>query len=179
VDDQFALNPDDWVKVVTEMEPNLRWEDVVSSLHDEISRPTSCRFLARVLSGAPSAFGGLWRPWSNRRAQLANLEGLVFLPKDVLYLPDPSHPVVSLENVSTASSSVKSHASGVQGSIWNSLDLVQTLIDFVAPANPDDRTMARITALFERATSACPDLVFIALSMLEVRDTTPFLQDAS
>jgi CCR4-NOT transcription complex subunit 1 len=167
-----ALDPENLVKAINELEPGLRWAEVIRSWGEKAAPPNderSQRFVARLISATmppqtTSAFEGLWRIWPDPLRQLALLEHLVFLPKDDLHLTDPARPVVSPDHAVAASTSVKALASGVQGSIWNELSLVETLIGLASSAE----LVPRVKDILEKAVQTCPDLVLIALVMIEV-----------
>lgn len=185
-----------WVRGVHDLQPALRWGDVVRAF-DNPSRPlpevwglrlfaaflplspsppdstSSAVATALTLYSAPggtSAISGLWFPWANPHLQFGLIERLIYLPSDSFNLAAlPSlHKVVSLDDAAKSSPTVKALAIAVQGSTWNCRELIATLIR-LSEAGVGTDLSARVEELLDRACKTNPELVLIALVAIEVR----------
>lgn len=177
-----------WVRAVHDLQPALRWSDVVRA-YDTPSRalPDSwgLRLFAAFLplspspssqfpqlvsrEGGTSAISGLWSPWANPHLQFALIERLLYLPPEAFNLgaiPGVTK-VVSVEDAASASPTIKALAASAQGSVWNCRELVATLVR-LSEANPAELA-TRVHDVLERGCKSNPELVLIALVQVEVR----------
>jgi CCR4-NOT transcription complex subunit 1 len=73
----------------------------------------------------PILVTGFWEMWSNTLYQLRLLDALLSLPADTFsFVQLPGHRI---DDVSTASPTIKSLAANIQGQTWNSLEIFQML----------------------------------------------------
>lgn len=168
-----------WTTAVGQLHPSLPWPNIIRKL-DTADRPLpedwGLRVVAAVLAAAsPEASTGLFSAWSDQNRQFAFFERLLALPPDLLLAalrPHPDRRVVSPEQTASGTPTVKNLAQGAQGSIWNNLDLIATLLALNPPAPPSQDVYerhVRIYELFERVAQSNPDLLLIALAVLPVR----------
>src|ERR1700753_191978 len=77
----------------------------------------------------PHAVAGFWTIWKNTTWQCKLLDALLSLPSDTFnFVSLPGRRTVTVEDVASASPTIKSLAANVQGHTWNSLDLIETLV---------------------------------------------------
>ncbi|KAI5474877.1 CCR4-NOT transcription complex subunit 1 [Pseudohyphozyma bogoriensis] len=190
-----AIDLANFVRAIHELEPALRWGDVVRS-YDTPSKalPDSwgLRLFAAFLPlspspppstpsaippppgtglisapGGTSAVSGLFSPWANPPLQFTLLERLIYLPPEAFSLAAVPSIVkcVSLDDAANSSPTIKGLAASVQGLLWNVRDLVGALIRLSSAGGGE--LQARVLDLLERACKSHPDLVLIALIQVE------------
>lgn len=142
------------------------------------NRPTSTSQGFTSSPGGTSAISGLWSPWANPLIQFTLLDRLVYLAVSSSSSPNSSetpfllstlpsvHKLVLPEDASHASPTIKSLATGVQTSVWNSAELVQTLIRLGAEGAGE--VQARAHELLDRGCKSNPELMLIGLIQIEV-----------
>jgi CCR4-NOT transcription complex subunit 1 len=192
-----------WVRGVHDLQPALRWGDVVRAF-DNPSRALpevwGLRLFASFLPlspsppdstssaiatsltlysspGGTSAISGLWFPWTNPHLQFGLIERLVYLPTESFNLAAlPSlHRVVSLDDAARASPTIKNLAIAVQGSTWNCRELIATLIH-LSEAGVGTDLSGRVEELLDRACKTNPELILIALVAIEVGRSLHYLR---
>ncbi|KAN0062874.1 CCR4-NOT core subunit cdc39 [Thecaphora frezii] len=152
--------------------PHVSWARVVRGLDEPegFEIPPSSRMggIAAILiaaprqQGQPPAVSGLWGAWTHKQRQLRILNGLVSQSPDTFSFASlPGRRIVTADDVAGASATVKSLAASVQGSTWNSLDLVETLTQIAGSDEPGVR--AAVTELFEKAVKSSAELVLMGL----------------
>lgn len=154
----------------------VSWAGVIRAFDEPayFSLPAGSRLegLAEVLLAAPrdahsAAVSGLWGVWSHCLRQLQVLDALVSLPLETFtFVALPGRRVVTVDDVASASPTIKTLAAGVQGSSWNSLDLIETVANIADTDAPDVRMAA--TELLEKAVKASAELVLMGLIQLPV-----------
>ncbi|GAA5970047.1 hypothetical protein JCM3765_004764 [Sporobolomyces pararoseus] len=148
-----------------------------SSDDPRANRPTSSPQSFISSPGGTSAISGLWSPWANPLLQFTLLDRLVYLATSSSSSPNSSEPpfllstlpsvhkLVLPEDASHASPTIKSLATGVQTSVWNCAELVQTLIRLGAEGAGE--VQARAHELLDRGCKSNPELVLIGLVQIE------------
>ncbi|KAF9001961.1 Not1-domain-containing protein [Cyathus striatus] len=117
----------------------------------------------------PHAVTGFWEPWSNPLYQLRLLDALLSLPADTFnFVQLPGHRIVTVDDVSIASPTIKSLAANVQGHTWNSLELFQVLVRLAGSDSLEIRTCVR--EMLDKAIKISAELVHMGL--LQVPDST-------
>jgi len=67
--------------------------------------------------------------WHNLLYQLWLLGALLSLPADTFnFVSLPGHRIITMDDVASASPTIKALAANVQGLTWNSLDLFEVLV---------------------------------------------------
>lgn len=183
-----------WIRGVHELQPALRWGDVVRAYDSPLrSLPDSwgLRLFANFLSlfpspldptpsqsftlvsapGGTSAIAGLWSPWANPHLQFSLIDRLLCLPVESFNLAALTsiHKVVSIEDAAGASPTIKALAAAAQGSVWNCRELVATLVRLSEAQGSGQELAARVHEVLERGCKSNPELVLIALVQIEVR----------
>ena len=92
------------------------------------------KLLINILVNAPQdadvhAVAGFWDTWHNSLYQLQLLGALLSLLADMFnFVSLPGHRIITMDDVASASPTIKVLAANVQGSTWNSLDLFEVLV---------------------------------------------------
>lgn len=185
-----------WIRGVHELQPALRWGDVVRAYDSPLrSLPDSwgLRLFATFLSlspspldpaptpqltlasapGGSSAISGLWSPWANPHLQFSLIERLLSLPSESFNLASLTsiHKVVSVEDAAGASPTIKALAAAAQGSVWNCREVTATLVRLSEAQGSGQELAGRVHEVLERGCKSNPELVLIALVQIEVRRT--------
>ena len=115
----------------------------------------------------PHAVTGFWQEWSNPLYQLRLLDALLSLPADTFnFVSLPGRRIVTVDDVSGASPTIKSLAANVQGHTWNSLDLFEVLVRLADSDSPDIRTCVR--DMLDKAVRISAELVHMGLLQVPV-----------
>ncbi|KAH8917964.1 Not1-domain-containing protein, partial [Atractiella rhizophila] len=194
-----GLNIGLWVRSAGEVKANwngesVRWSDVVRafdregrSLLGETSGMGTVKALAAVLTHSSGNLNpnldratqirnagvtALWTVWNNASAQVTILEKLLLLNQEVFNLSGLPvvKRIVSLEDASSASPTIRGLAAQVQNSSWNCLELMEVLIklgDLERPGSFGEEGRYKAKETLERACRSNPELVLIALVQLE------------
>ncbi|PCH38713.1 Not1-domain-containing protein [Wolfiporia cocos MD-104 SS10] len=110
----------------------------------------------------PHAVTGFWQIWNNSMYQLRLLDALLSLPADTFnFVSLPGHRIVTVDDVNTASPTVKSLAANVQGHTWNSLDLFEVLVRLADADSPGLRNFVR--DMLDKAVKISAELVHLGL----------------
>ncbi|KIY43711.1 Not1-domain-containing protein [Fistulina hepatica ATCC 64428] len=114
------------------------------------------------------AVTGFWSAWSNTLYQLRLLDALLSLPSDTFsFVLLPGRRVVTVEDVATASPTIKSLAANVQGCTWNSLDLFEVLVK-AADAIKAEEIRQCIREMLDKAIKISAELVHMGLLQVNV-----------
>jgi len=137
-----------------------------------VDTPTLKLLIAILLScpatANPHAVTGFWQEWSNLLYQLRLLDALLSLPADTFnFVSLPGRRIVTVDDVSGASPTIKSLAANVQGHTWNSLDLFEVLVRLADSDSPDIRTCVR--DMLDKAVRISAELVHMGLLQVPVR----------
>lgn len=132
--------------------------------------------------GGTSAISGLWTPWANPLLQFSLIDRLVFLASSPSTPPGTSaasephlnlanlasvHKVVTVEDASGSSPTIKALAQSVQNSPWNAQEITTTLVRLGGDASNAELT-GRVHELLDRGCKSNPELVLVALTQVEV-----------
>lgn len=136
-----------------------------------VDTPTLKLLIAILLSCPaavnPHAVTGFWQEWSNPLYQLRLLDALLSLPADTFnFVSLPGRRIVTVDDVSGASPTIKSLAANVQGHTWNSLDLFDVLVKLADSDSQDIRTCVR--DMLDKAVRISAELVHMGLLQVPV-----------
>lgn len=110
----------------------------------------------------PHAVTGFWRTWSNPLYQLRLLDALLSLPSDTFsFVSLPGRRIVTVEDVASASPTIKTLAANVQGHTWNSLDLFEVLVHQADSESAEVRNFVR--EMLDKAVKISAELVHMGL----------------
>ncbi|KAJ7445783.1 Not1-domain-containing protein [Mycena galericulata] len=163
------------VRALSSFHVNLNWASVIKSFDwpDRHGVDTATlKLLIAILVNSPRdaephAVTGFWTTWSNSLYQLRLLDALLSLPADTFnFVQLPGRRIVTVDDVSIASPTIKSLAANVQGHTWNSLDLFEVLVRLADSESPDIRTCVR--EMLDKAIKISAELVHMGL--LQVPD---------
>lgn len=111
---------------------------------------------------------GFWGVWNNPLQQLRLLDALLSLPADTFnFVQLPGRRIVTVDDVSVASPTIKSLAANVQGHTWNSLDLFEVLVRLTSSDSMDVRGCVR--DMLDKAIKISAELVHLGLLQAAVR----------
>jgi CCR4-NOT transcription complex subunit 1 len=136
-----------------------------------VDTPTLKLLIAILLScpatANPHAVTGFWQEWSNPLYQLRLLDALLSLPADTFsFVSLSGRRIVTVDDVSGASPTIKSLAANVQGHTWNSLDLFEVLVKLAGSDSQDIRTCVR--DMLDKAVRISAELVHMGLLQVPV-----------
>jgi CCR4-NOT transcription complex subunit 1 len=115
----------------------------------------------------PHAVTGFWGTWSNSLYQLRLLDALLSLPADTFnFVHLPGRRIVTVDDVSIASPTIKALAANVQGHTWNSLDLFEVLVRLADSDSGDIRACVR--EMLDKALRISAELVHMGLLQVPV-----------
>ena len=156
---------------------DLDWAGMIRSFdlpdRSGVDTPTLKLLIAILLScpatANPHAVTGFWQEWSNPLYQLRLLDALLSLPADTFsFVVLPGRKIVTVDDVSGASPTIKSLAANVQGHTWNSLDLFEVLVKLAGSDSQDIRTCVR--DMLDKAVRISAELVHMGLLQVPVCD---------
>jgi CCR4-NOT transcription complex subunit 1 len=129
----------------------------------------------RDVKAEEHAVQGFWSPWSNTLYQLRLLDALLSLPADTFnFVSLPGRRIVTMDDVTNASPTIKTLAANVQGNTWNSLDLFDVLVRLADSPLQDVRNFVR--EMLDKALRISAELVHMGLLEANVRHfAQPFL----
>ena len=114
--------------------------------------------------------------WSNSLYHLRLLDALLSLPGDTFnFVQLPGRRIVTVDDVSIASPTIKVLAANVQGQTWNSLELFEVLVRLADSDSTDVRNCVR--EMLDKALRISAELVHMGL--LQVTVSTLLLVDTS
>ena len=163
------------VRAIGTLKPQLSWPRVIrgldeldgfnSGFHTHMAGMADVLLHAPVSSQAPIsavAVSGLWGPWMHRLRQLQIFHGLLALGSDTFSFASlPGRRILTEEQLADAPSSVQTAAKPLLSSAYNSLDLVETLIEI--SASDDQTARSAVQEVLEKAVKACPELILLGL----------------
>lgn len=154
----------------------LNWPAVIKSF-DRPDRSTvdtaTLKLLIAILLNAPRdadphAVAGFWEQWTNSLYQLRLLDALLSLPADTFnFVQLPGKRIVTVDDVSIASPTIKSLAANVQGHTWNSLELFQILVKLADSDSVEIRNCVK--DMLDKAIKISAELVHMGLLQVPVR----------
>ena len=113
--------------------------------------------------------------WSNSLYHLRLLDALLSLPGDTFnFVQLPGRRIVTVDDVSIASPTIKVLAANVQGQTWNSLELFEVLVRLADSDSADVRNCVR--EMLDKALRISAELVHMGLLQVTV---STFLVDTS
>ncbi|KAJ6618288.1 Not1-domain-containing protein [Mycena sp. CBHHK59/15] len=163
------------VRALSSFHVHLNWASVIKSFDwpDRHGVDTATlKLLIAILVNSPRdtephAVTGFWTTWSNSLYQLRLLDALLSLPADTFnFVQLPGRRIVTVDDVSIASPTIKSLAANVQGHTWNSLELFGVLVRLADSESLEIRTCVR--EMLDKAIKISAELVHMGL--LQVPD---------
>jgi CCR4-NOT transcription complex subunit 1 len=154
---------------------NLSWASVIKSFdwpdRHGVDTATLKMLIAILLNSPrnadPHAVTGFWETWSNSLYQLRLLDALLSLPADTFnFVQLPGHRIVTVDDVSIASPTIKSLAANVQGQTWNSLELFQMLVRLADSESSEIRNCVR--EMLDKAIKISAEIVHMGLLQVPV-----------
>ncbi|KAF8636597.1 hypothetical protein AX17_003407 [Amanita inopinata Kibby_2008] len=110
----------------------------------------------------PHAVAAFWTTWSNPLYQLRLLDALLSLPSDTFnFVVLPGRRIVTIDDVSIASQTIKSLAANVQGQTWNSAELFEVLVRMAGSESAEIRSCVR--EMLDKAIKISAELVHMGL----------------
>ena len=153
----------------------MNWPSVINSFdwpdRHGVDTATLKMLIAILLNSPrdaePHAVTGFWETWSNPLYQLRLLDALLSLPADTFnFVQLPGRRIVTVEDVSIASPTIKSLAANVQGQTWNSLELFQVLVRLAGSEIPEIRNSVR--EMLDKAIKISAEIVHMGLLQVPV-----------
>ena len=180
-----VTNFDALTRALSALDKQLAWAQVIRTL-DALEYATFAPSvglgmgLAAVLLAAPSAdapadasdaaVAGLWGVWTHPLRQLQLLYSLLVLGEDTFtFTAVHTRRVLTLDALAQAPAVVQSQAQHAVDSTWNSLDLIETLMELAGSASgaEDGAEVGKaVTAILERAIKTHAELVLLGLVQL-------------
>ncbi|KAK7023882.1 Not1-domain-containing protein [Favolaschia claudopus] len=163
------------VRALSSFRIDLNWASVIKSFDwpDRHGVDTATlKLLIAILVNSPReaephAVTGFWTTWSNSLYQLRLLDALLSLPADTFnFVQLPGRRIVTVDDVSIASPTIKSLAANVQGHTWNSLELFEVLVRLAESESLEIRNCVR--EMLDKAIKISAELVHMGL--LQVPD---------
>nr|GAT52123.1 Not1-domain-containing protein [Mycena chlorophos] len=163
------------VRALSSFSASLNWASVIKSFDwpDRHGVDTATlKLLIAILVNSPRdaephAVAGFWTTWSNSLYQLRLLDALLSLPADTFnFVQLPGKRIVTVDDVSIASPTIKSLAANVQGHTWNSLELFEVLVRLADSDSLEIRNCVR--EMLDKAIKISAELVHMGL--LQVPD---------
>ncbi|WFC98612.1 CCR4-NOT core subunit cdc39 [Malassezia yamatoensis] len=125
---------------------------------------------ASLNNASDSALAGLWGAWTHRLRQLQLLYSLlVLLDENLVFLVPLSRRVLRADMFTNAPSAVQAQANDALDTTWNSLDLIETLMELAGgkPGAEDSAEVGKaVSAILERGIKTHAELVLLALVQL-------------
>ncbi|KAF7440940.1 hypothetical protein PC9H_001289 [Pleurotus ostreatus] len=158
------------VRVLSGLNVTLNWASVIKSFdwpdRHGVDTATLKLLIAILLSvprdADPHAVTGFWEPWNNQLYHLRLLDALLSLPPDTFnFVQLPGHRIVTVDDVSIASPTIKALAANVQGHTWNSLDLFEVLVRMADSDSADVKSCVR--DMLDKAIKISAELVHMGL----------------
>ncbi|KAH9483822.1 CCR4-NOT transcription complex subunit 1 [Psilocybe cubensis] len=164
-----------FVRALVSYNVPLNWPGVIKSFdwpdRHGVDTATLKMLIAILLNSPrdadPHAVTGFWQTWSNPLYQLRLLDALLSLPADTFnFVQLPGRRIVTVDDVSIASPTIKSLAANVQGQTWNSLELFQVLVRLAGSEALEVRSCVR--EMLDKAIKISAEIVHMGL--LQVPD---------
>ncbi|KAJ8507174.1 hypothetical protein ONZ45_g10423 [Pleurotus djamor] len=158
------------VRVLSSLNATLNWASVIKSFdwpdRHGVDTATLKLLIAVLLSvprdAEPHAVTGFWEPWSNQLYHLRLLDALLSLPPDTFnFVQLPGRRIVTVDDVSIASPTIKALAANVQGHTWNSLDLFEVLVRMADSDSAE--VQACVRDMLDKAIKISAEIVHMGL----------------
>ncbi|KAJ3518409.1 hypothetical protein NM688_g9443 [Phlebia brevispora] len=162
------------IRVMSTLNPNLNWANAIKAFDwpDRQGVETSTlKVLIAILVSCPPesehhAVTGFWQTWNNPLSQLRLLDALLSLPSDTFnFVTLPGRRIVTVEDVASASPTIKALAQNVQTHTWNSLDLFEVLVRLADSESVEVREFVR--EMFEKAVKVSAEIVHVGLLQVQ------------
>ncbi|KAI0057116.1 Not1-domain-containing protein [Artomyces pyxidatus] len=159
-----------FVRALSSFSVTLNWAEVIKAfdIPDRSGVDTATlKLLIAILLNSPRevevhAVTGFWATWSNSLYQLRLLDALLSLPADTFnFVSLPGRRIVTMDDVTNASPTIKALAANVQGHTWNSLDLFDVLVRLADSESLDIRNFVR--EMLDKAVRISAELVHMGL----------------
>ena len=156
--------------------PHLDWAKAITAFDwpDRQGVETSTlKVLIAILLGCPQdsphhAVTGFWQTWNNPLSQLRLLDALLSLPSDTFNLVTlPGRRIVTVDDVASASPTIKALAQNVQTHTWNSLDLFEVLVRLADSDAIEVQEFVR--DMLDKAVKVSAEIVHVGLLQVTVR----------
>ncbi|KAJ3574560.1 hypothetical protein NP233_g1693 [Leucocoprinus birnbaumii] len=163
------------VRTLASFHVKLNWPGVIKSFDwpdrhgvDTATLKLLISILLNVPRDAePHAVTGFWEPWNNPLYQLRLLDALLSLPADTFnFVSLPGRRIVTVDDVTIASPTIRALAANVQSHTWNSLELFQVLVRLAGSDSVEIRACVR--EMLDKAIKISAELVHMGL--LQVPD---------
>ncbi|PFH49091.1 hypothetical protein AMATHDRAFT_81473 [Amanita thiersii Skay4041] len=164
------------VRALSSFHVNLDWPSVIKSFdwpeRNGVDTATLKLLISILLNSPrdaePHAVTAFWATWSNPLYQLRLLDALLSLPADTFnFVQLPGRRIVTIDDVSIASQTIKSLAANVQGHTWNSAELFEVLVRMAGSESTEIRSYVR--EMLDKAIKISAELVHMGL--FQVPDT--------
>jgi CCR4-NOT transcription complex subunit 1 len=159
-----------FVRAISSFSSSINWAEVIKAfdIPDRSGVDTATlKLLIAILLNTPRdaevhAVAGFWATWRNSLFQLRLLDALLSLPADTFnFITLPGHRIVTMDDVASASPTIKALAANVQGSTWNSLDLFEVLVHLADSEHAEVRGFVR--EMLDKAVRISAELVHMGL----------------
>ncbi|KAI0306727.1 Not1-domain-containing protein [Multifurca ochricompacta] len=159
-----------FVRAISSFSTSIDWAEVIKAfdIPDRSGVDTATlKLLIAILLNAPRdvdvhAVAGFWGTWRNSLYQLRLLDALLSLPGDTFnFVTLPGRRIVTMDDVASASPTIKALAANVQGSTWNSLDLFEVLVRLADSDHAEVRGFVR--EMLDKAVRISAELVHMGL----------------
>jgi len=102
----------------------------------------------------------LWGRWENYKGQFSILKQIVALKPDYMNFSNIyTNPIITMDNPSLINvSSAKSVVSSLVGQVWNSIDLMETLLNLL-----ETDLKNNVLEMFQIASNQSPELLLLGL----------------
>lgn len=163
------------IRTLANFHVKLNWPGVIKSFDwpDRHGVDTATlKLLISILLNAPRdvephAVTGFWETWNNPLYQLRLLDALLSLPADTFnFVSLPGRRIVTVDDVTIASPTIRALAANVQSHTWNSLELFQVLVRLAGSDSVEIRACVR--EMLDKAIKISAELVHMGL--LQVPD---------
>ncbi|CDU22470.1 related to CDC39-transcriptional regulator protein [Sporisorium scitamineum] len=173
-DSDRVTNFSNLVRALATFKSQLSWPRVIRGLDELDGFNPSFHHghmggMADILLNAPmqgqaqvAAVSGLWGPWMHRLRQLQIFHGLLALGSDTFSFASlPGRRIFTAKQLADAPNGIQTAGKPLLNSAYNSLDLVETLIEI--SASDEQNVRSAVQEVLEQAIKACPELILLGL----------------
>lgn len=151
------------------------WAKVIEAF-DRVERhnvdPSTLKLVVAILLNSPRdaaahAVEGLWTKWSNTAYHMKLLDALLSLPSDTFnFVSLPGQRVITVDDMESAGSAIKSLVANIQGQSWNTLQLFEVIADAADVESPEVYTA--IHEMLDKAIKNSAEIIHIGLVQVNV-----------